>query len=1014
MISAFFGPLAARMRQVRSRYARSISTVCLLSFGLVLRVSAQDASAQVGSRAEIASFEGQRIANIAFDPVDQPLEASQLSAILPVKRGDNYAADNIRAAIQRLYATGRYQDIQVDVSPSGGGLLVRFITKNSWFVGNVSTRIDLAEPPNPGQLVNASRLDLGDPFNKDQLPAAVENIRNVLIQNGYFDPVVEPQLVYDNTYQQVNITFAVTTRKRAHYDDPEISGDTSVLSAKTITKATGWHRFLLPGYQGITASRTRGGIDKIRLKYENANRLMATVTLVGMEEEAKKGVPEIQVTPGPEVTITAPGSGISKKNLRANVPVFEEHAVDADLLAEGVTNLRDYFQAKGYFDVEVRYRERNVSEGVTTITYEVELGKRHRFVYLGISGNKYFDEKTIRERMFLAPKSFELRNGRYSEAYVRRDIESIKDLYQSNGFRDVVVTARSVDNYEGRSGDMAEFFTIDEGQQYRVSSLVVKGNEKLDLKNTISSLSSQEGQVFSDFNVATDRETIIREYGRKGFPDATLEWNSKPGPQPHTVAVEFVINEGEQQFVRQVVVSGLRTTQPSLVNKQLDLNPGEPLSPAAMTDTQRKLYDLGIFSQVDMAIQNPDGDEDRKYVLYDIDEARRYSLTVGAGLQFARIGGSNSVTDLSDPGGAPGVTPRFSLGLSRLNLFGRAQTVTLSAVVSTLQKRAVLSYTVPRIFNHPKLDATFSLLYDNTYDVRTFQSKREEATVRLAQHVTKPLTVFYNFSYRNVDASNLKIDPLLVPLLAQSVRVGIAEVNLIQDRRDDPLDPHKGIYNTVDVGLASKIFGSQSDFVRILARNATYTRLGRKLVFARQTQIGLQPAFNVSAATAANDDGDPIPLAERFYGGGGNTHRGFPENQAGPRDLLTGFPLGGSALFFNNTELRFPLYGANINGVLFEDMGNVYTNISSISFRVDQHNQSDFDYMVHAAGFGVRYKTPIGPLRLDLAYSINPPKYNGFPGNYSQLVQCSADNTCQASPQQINHFQFFFSIGQAF
>ena len=999
---------------MRSRYARSISTVCLLSFGLVLPVSAQDPSPQGGPGAEIATFEGQRIVNIVFDPVDQPLEASQLNAILPVKRGENYTADNTRAAIERLYATGRYQDIQVDVSPSPGGLVVRFITKNSWFIGNVSASIDLAEPPNAGQIVNASHMDLGDPFNKDQVPVAVENIRKVLVQNGYFDPLIEPQLEYDDTYQQVNITFAITTRKRARYDDPEISGDTSVLSEKNITKATGWHRFLLPGYEGITASRTRGGIDKIRLKYENANRLMATVTLLGMEEEGKKGTPQIDVAPGPQVTITAPGSGISKKNLRANVPVFEEHTVDADLLAEGNTNLRDYFQAKGYFDVEVRYRERNVSEGATSIIYEIELGKRHRFVYLDISGNKYFDQKTIRERMFLAPKSFELRSGRYSGAYVRRDIDTIKDLYQSNGFRDVVVTARSEDNYKGRTGDMAEFFTIDEGPQYRVSSLVIKGNEKVDLKKTISSLSSQEGQIFSEFNVATDRETIIREYGRNGFPDATLEWNSKPGPQPHTIDLEFVVNEGEQQFVRQVVVSGLRTTQPSLVNKQLELNPGEPLSPSAMTDTQRKLYDLGIFSQVNMAIQNPDGDEDRKYVLYDLDEARRYSLTVGGGLQFARIGGSNSVTDLSDPGGAPGVTPRFSFGLSRVNLFGRAQTVTLSAVLSTLQKRAVLSYTVPKIFNQPKLDATFSVLYDNTYDVRTFQSKREEATVRLAQHVSKPLTVFYNFSYRNVDASNLKIDPLLVPLLAQSVRVGIAEVNMIQDRRDDPLDPHKGIYNTVDVGLASKYFGSQTNFVRILARNATYYRLGSKLVLARQTQIGMQPAWDVSTTTQANDDGDPIPLAERFYGGGGNTHRGFPENQAGPRDLLTGFPLGGSALFFNNTELRFPLYGSNINGVLFEDMGNVYTNISSISFRVDQHNQSDFDYMVHAAGFGLRYKTPIGPIRLDLAYSINPPKYNGFPGNYSQLVQCSVDNSCQASAQQINHFQFFFSIGQAF
>jgi outer membrane protein assembly factor BamA len=173
----------------------------------------------------------------------------------------------------------------------------------------------------------------------------------------------------------------------------------------------------------------------------------------------------------------------------------------------------------------------------------------------------------------------------------------------------------------------------------------------------------------------------------------------------------------------------------------------------------------------------------------------------------------------------------------------------------------------------------------------------------------------------------------------------------------------------------------------------------------------VQPAFSIPANS---EPGDPVPLAERFFAGGGNTQRGFPENQAGPRDLLTGFPLGGSALFFNNTELRFPLYGANVNGVLFEDMGNVYSSIGAMTFRVDQRNPEDFDYMVHAVGFGVRYRTPIGPLRLDLAYSINPPYYNGFPGNYSQLVQCSAAGTCQASLQHISHFQFFFSIGQAF
>ncbi len=567
------------------------------------------------------------------------------------------------------------------------------------------------------------------------------------------------------------------------------------------------------------------------------------------------------------------------------------------------------------------------------------------------------------------------------------------------------------DDYHEHKGDEAVFIQITEGPQYRVAHLFVSGVSKLNLTKTIAGLSSQAGQVFSEFNIAIDRETIIQEYGSNGFADATFEWDSRPGPTPYTVDLTFTIHEGEQQFVRQVVISGLHATQPRLVNRLLTLNPGDPLSPTAMAEMQRKLYDLDIFSQVNMAIQNPDGDEDRRYVLYDIDEAHRWSLTTGAGLEFARIGGSNAITNLSDPGGAPGVTPRVSLGLSRLNVLGIGQTISFQSRFSTLQKRGSLNYFVPRIFNLPKFDATFSILYDDTHDVRTFQAIRREGSAQVVQHYSKALTVSYRFSYRAVGVGDLKIDPLLLPLLAQSVRVGIASFNLVQDHRDDPVDPHKGTYNTLDLGLAPKFFGSQTTFGRILGRNATYYRLGPKIVLARETQFGTEQAYNVQANS---DPTDAIPLPERFFGGGGNTQRGFPENQAGPRDTLTGFPLGGSALFFNSTEVRFPLYGANINGVLFEDAGNVFSSLSAFSFRFHQQNVSDFNYMVQAAGFGVRYKTPVGPIRVDLAYSINPPKYNGFPGTYSQLVQCSAANTCQASLQQISHFQFFFSIGQAF
>jgi outer membrane protein assembly complex protein YaeT len=996
------------MRLVRHSYATTILALCLFASCLPARAQMQ--------------FEGQRIVSVAFVPEHQPLPTSEIAKILPIAPNQTYHASAVRAAIERLYATGRYQDIQVDASEVGGGVGITFITRSSWFVGHVGVESDISQPPSAGQIVSASGFDLGVPFDPGQLSIAETRIRKLLTDNGYFSPEVYHQLDYDTAYQQVRITFVISTGKRARYDTPKITGDTSVLTATQIDKATDWHRFLFPGYRGITQNRTRSGIDHIRLKYQNANRLLATVTLDSLDKEdtGKKGPPRaephITVDPGAIVDVELQGAKVSRRTLKENVPVFEEHTVDADLLTEGASNLRDYFQARGYFDAEVEFKQQEIRNGKTEIHYIVTPGAHHRFVYLQIDGNKYFDLKTLRERLFLIPKSFEFRNGRYSDALRKRDEETIADLYRANGFRDVKVTSRTVDDYKGKKGDEAVFFTIDEGSQYKVAALQIIGTHKLDIAKTIDSLNSQTGQVFSEFDVGTDRETIIAEYGKNGFQNATVEWDTQPGPLPHTVDLRFVIDEGDQQFVRQVIATGLETTRPGLVQKRFDLKPGDPLSQAAMTDTQRKLYDLGIFAQVNMAIQNPDGEEDQKNVLYDIEEARRYSITTGFGAEFARIGSGNALTDLAEPGGATGVSPRVTLDMTRLNLLGTGQSVTLQSRLSTLQKRASITYFIPRVFNLTKFDATFSILYDDTHDVNTFRAIRREAAAQVIEHFSKSITMFYRFNYRKVGVSDLAINPLLVPLIAQSVRVGIGSFNFVQDRRDDPIDPHKGIYNTVDVGLATKAFGSQTSFVRVLARNATYYRLGSKLVLARETQFGVEPAFNVPPGTEQTtaEQADAIPLPERFFGGGGNTQRGFPQNQAGPRDFTTGFPLGGSALFFNNTELRFPLYGANINGVLFEDAGNIYSSISQLSFRTDQRNNEDFNYMVHAAGFGVRYRTPVGPLRFDLAYSINPPKYRGFPGSYVQLVQCSEANTCQASEQEISHFQFFFSIGQAF
>ncbi len=275
---------------------------------------------------------------------------------------------------------------------------------------------------------------------------------------------------------------------------------------------------------------------------------------------------------GPVVEVNTEGAKISKKRVQEEVPIYEEHSVDRDLLVEGQHNLREYFQSQGYFEAEVNFQEGRVVNGKQEIDYQVNLGLRHRLMAVDISGNHYFNTPTLRQRMLMQPKSFELRRGRYSDAYLRRDEEALTDLYKSNGFRDVKVNGRAVDDYKNRKGDIGVFITVDEGKQWLVANLTITGPQKLDLASVIRTLSSSAGQPFSEFSVATDRDAILAQYFRNGFAGATFEWNSTPAAESNRVNLEYRITEGSQQFVRQVLVEGLHTTKQKLRTKQTRLS----------------------------------------------------------------------------------------------------------------------------------------------------------------------------------------------------------------------------------------------------------------------------------------------------------------------------------------------------------------------------------------------------------------------------------------------------------
>ncbi len=969
-------------------------------------------------RAQSSKFEGLPVRNIQFNPRSQPLEAEELHQILPLRMNEPLRMSTVRDSIERLFATGRYSDVQVDAEPYRDGVAIVFITAASWFVGNVSAVGDISSPPSAGQLENSSGLNLGQPYTDDLIVRAVDNQRRLLESNGLFRSRLRPVFDWETSrsHQLVNIRFEVDSGRRAVFGMPVLTGDLK-LDAARILSATKFRRWIIHTWKPMTQTRVRRALEGVRLLYQRENRLEAKVTLDSMryDEASNKAIPTIRIDAGPRIEVRPIGADISQSRLRRYIPIYEEHAVDRDLLVEGARNLRDYFQSRGYFEAEVEFKEQAVINDKATIDYLINTGKRHDLVHIEILGNSYFSTEAIRERMYLRTSSLlQFPHGRYSGSLLRRDKDAIVSLYQSNGFRDVEVTDRAQDDYGGKSGNLAVFITIKEGPQYFVNALTVEGIKSLDEQNILGRLSSVAGQPFSEFNVAVDRDTILAQYFERGFPNATFEWSFRPAAEPNRVDLRFVINEGRQQFVRQVLISGNRVTRTQLIDRAITLNPGDPLSPIQITEIQRRLYGLGMFARVDTAIENPEGDTDRKYVLYNVDEARRYSLAVGFGAELGRIGGCQACFE--SPGGATGFSPRVSIDVSRANLWGLGHALSLRTRFSSYNQRGLLNYNWPRFRQNENLTVSLTALYEESRDVRTFNFRRQEASTQLNHRLTKATTLFYRYAYRRVSISDLKVTPFLLPQLSQPVRVGITSLNVVQDRRDDPLEPRKGIYNTLDVGVADRFFGSQPSFARFLARNASYHPLGPRLVFARSTEFGDLYAFRTSLGAF-----DAIPLAEHFFGGGGTSHRGFPQNQAGPRDTSTGFPLGGTALLFNQSELRFPLIGEDIGGVAYHDAGNIYSSLSNLSFRFHQRGLEDFDYMVHNVGFGLRYRTPIGPLRVDLGYTINPPRYFGFNGSQEDLVNagvtpCSPSNGTPnlCEQRRVSHFSFFFSIGQTF
>ena len=894
--------------------------------------------------------------------------------------------------------------------------------------------------------ITASRLKLGELYSREKIDRAVKNIQRSLEENGFHNAAISNWDQTIETEQQNNIFFRVKPGSRAKVGDIKVQGDAQY----TVAELEDIGRFH-PGDPVISSRLTRA-LQRIRERFQKESRLLAQVSVASRtyRPETNKVDYVFQIDRGPVVQIIAEGFGLRHSVLKKLIPVYEEGAVDEDLLNEGRRNLQNYLQSIGYFDAKVNVNQQTVQGGARLdIVYTIDPGPRHKLAAIEISGNKLFDAEMIRSRMQEQAASRIFAHGKYSEVLLAQDVNSIQDLYRSNGYLQVNVTIRVIDKYRGDPYQLALAANIVEGPQTRVDWVRLEGNYSIPTEQILPALWTEEGQGFNETNLSDDRDTILEKYFNNGFPNATVDVNYAPVvPSPDQfprVGVTFSIVEGEQFFVNRIYMTGLHYTRAGVARQQWKLHPGDPMSQQQMLETQRGLYGLGLFNEVDTAVQNPDGTESRKNVLLAIREAKRYTFDYGVGFEFQT---GQPAVGTNQPLGQTGVSPKLLLGVTRINLGGRDQTVTLKTGVSRLQQQGLISYSAPNLLNR---DLTFNAtgLYDNTVDVSTFTSERLQGTLQIIQILQRAAaqqdrvldSLTYAFSYRRVKASNIQVTQNLIPLLSSPTRVGMPSFLYIRNKRDNDLETTKGNYTTLEGGAAASFFGSEADFSRFQVKNATYhaflrnPRTGQGLVFARALTVGLENPFGntvlVGPAQPVPAGHTLIPLPERLFSGGGNSHRGFGLNQAGPRDPFTGFPLGGSALFLSNLELRFPNVSMpylhdNVGFTIFHDMGNVFDTPQhmvdsllrwhqshpQLCFQEATHTQCNYNYLSHAIGLGVRYQTPIGPLRFDFGYNLNPPSFPAYTNVTTNKI--TGITTGQFGAQRAGHFNFSFSVGQSF
>jgi outer membrane protein assembly complex protein YaeT len=902
--------------------------------------------------------------------------------LVETRPGKPFSQADVRESIAHLVGLGRFEDVVVSRDAVPGGLALTYALIPSRVVRSIAFKGDVGLPDR--DLHDRVKEHFGNTPSLARLQDLLAYLKTVYREEGYDSPALTARPALEGPARD-ELVIDVKAGSRLRIRHIQAEGNT-------------------PDGLGSISSKLRLTTGDVYRKAEVDNRLNAYVTELrarGYYEaradheltptaDGTTGDVIVNIDAGAHVTVVFEGDDVPPRPRRDLVPIEREGSLDEDLLEDSANRIRGYFQAQGCRDADVSYT-RTPRDGELAVVFQVKKGPQFHVAKVDVTG------VTAIPAVDLAPRLKTKAGEPFVQSTVDADVATIEEAYHRRGYTQVKATPTVLPVPGGGSPvPVSVELAVVEGAATIVSSIEIVGAHAVAEADLRAGLGSKPGQAFYAPQVALDRDAIVFALLNRGYKSAAVDARVRPSSDRTRAAIVFTVSEGAQVFVGHILVVGNVRTSADTIRRELELTPGQPLSYSGVSDSQRKISALGLFRRVKITELDL-GTPNERDLLVAVEEAPTTTLGYGGGVEGGRVLRQDAETGAAQE--VFEIAPRGFVEFGRRNLFGKNQSLNLFARAA-LRSRATTSaiepgeppptgftfrdyrvlgtYRAPKAFSTP---ADFLLTGFLEQGVRSsFDFTRKGARVELARHITQALSVSGRYVIERDNVFDERFDPADQPLIDRlfpQVRLSTVSGSVIRDTRDDALAPSRGELLGVDGDLAARAIGSEVGFIKLFTQGFMFRRLpGRRgVIFAGGARLGIATGFERTVAEVDADgnpilgpDGEPVvqtvtdlPASERFFAGGDTSVRGYALDRLGTAATIdrNGFPVGGNAVIVLNGELRIPVW-KDIGVVGFVDAGNVWSHVSDFAF----------GDIRPTTGFGVRYKSPIGPLRVDLGFKL--------------------------------------------